>query len=133
MDIEFDFERLGIVLLALWLSGLAVWAGARPRAMMSWLEEFWSSGDRLGWVVGIRAAIGAYLLWIADATPLPLAVGGVGLCFLCAAAAVVLMGRERVDRWVAWWVASPTLAARGIAVAWIAFASFLAYAGLAHA
>jgi len=126
-------ETIGIALLGIWLCALAAWAAFRPRGMMDWLESFWGEGGRLGWIVAIRTVIGLYLLWVAESTPMPAVVAGIGVFFLLAAVAVIAMGRARIDRYVDWWVARSENAIRGIAAAWVAFAGLLFWAGFAAA
>ena len=126
-------ETIGIVLLAALMGGMAIWAGLRPRGIMDWFREFWAEGGRIGLVVSVRATIGLYLLWVADATPAPRAVAGLGVFMLLAAFVVVALGRARVDRMVDYWTGRSEAAIRGLAVAWVAFAAFLFWAGLAPA
>ena len=128
-------ETIGIVVLAVVMSGLAIWAGIQPRGMMEALRSLWGDGDggRIAWVVGIRSALGVYLLWVAPATAAPRVVTGLGLLFLAAALVVLMMGSERIERWVAWWVDRSASVIRGLALAWVAFAGLLFWLGLSPA
>ena len=126
-------ETIGLVILACVLRALAIWAGWNPKGLMTWLGAFWEERGRISVVVGIRVAIGLYLLAVAEATAAPRLVAGLGAFFLVAAVAVVAMGSARVDRWVEYWTRRSEGAIRGLAVAWVALAAFLFWAGLAPA
>lgn len=126
-------ETIGIVVLAAVMSGLAIWAGWNPRGIMAWFRGFWADGGRLGFVASVRAVIGLYLLWVSDSTPAPRIVAGLGIFFLLAALLVLALGRTRIDRMVDYWTDRSEATIRSLAVAWVAFAAFLFWAGLAPA
>lgn len=126
-------ETIGIVLLGALLVAFAAWALIAPTSLLAWAERFWRGPNRVAGVAGVRIVLGGYLIAVADSTPLPAVTTGLGLVFIAAGIAVVLMSRERIDRILDWWLERPTTIIQSASVVWVAFAGLLFYLGLTPA
>jgi len=68
------------------------------------LLQQWPSRARFWSAVVIRLIFGALFIWLADELRYPLAMKILGGISIIAAVAVLLMGRESLDRLVNWWL-----------------------------
>lgn len=64
----------------------------------------WPSRSRFWFAVLIRLVIGALFLWLADDLRYPLVMKIIGGISIVAALGILVMGRESLDRLVAWWL-----------------------------
>ncbi|MCG8591946.1 MAG: hypothetical protein MJE66_21840 [Proteobacteria bacterium] len=87
------------------------------------------SRPRFAIAVGVRVAMGVLFLLAAPACQLPTVVRVIGVIALVAAGGLLLMGRARMDAFVAWWLELPTAVLRSWSVVAIAFGALLVYAG----
>lgn len=78
-------------------------------ALISGLRGKW-------WVLPVGAAIrvglGGILVLAAQGSRHPTVVAGLGVFLIAAGVLVLVLGRERVDGWIAWWTTRPVWAVR---------------------
>ena len=89
---------LGALIVVLGLVGL--FQPARFRAMFDMMD----SPTRFRFAVGIRLAMAALLWWLADELRHPQVMRVLAVIALFAAFVILVMGRERIDRLVNWWL-----------------------------
>ena len=78
----------------------------------------------------VRLVFGALFLWLADDLRYPLVMRILGGLSIAAAFGILLMGRERLDRLVDWWMAlNDTVLRLGMVFAFF-FGAFLVHASL---
>ena len=80
--------------------------------------------------IAARLGMGVLLLWLADELRHPQVIRILAVIGFVAAAGVLLMGRERLDRLVDWWLARPDGILRVSAAFAGAFGAFLIYAAI---
>ncbi len=118
-----EFVVAGLGILIVMLGGIGIVAPERFRALfhsMSGQARF------LGAIV-TRLAIGI-LFWVtADALRFPFIMRILAVISLAAAFVILIMGRERLDRLVEWWLARPDGLMRVSALFAATFGAFLVY------
>lgn len=113
---------LGALILVLGLLGLA--QPDRFRLLFDVLH----SRTRYWLAIGIRLAMGGLLWWLADELRHPQVMRALAGLAVLAAVALLLMGRERLDRMVGWWLALSDGILRVSAALAAAFGAYLVYA-----
>lgn len=96
----------GAVLLAVGFFGLL-----RPSALQRWVATM-APGKRYVLAVGVRIALGVFLLAVAPEARWPGPTRVLGYIAVLAAVAVGAMGPNRLDRVVQWWSTRPSSALR---------------------
>lgn len=118
-----------LVILGALVGILGVVGVLQPQRVSAWVTSFWQE-DNLGLAVGMRLAFGAVLVVAASECRWPQLIRALGLLNLISAAALVALGKERVQAFVAKWVdLSPTLK-RVWSCAAVVYGAVLIYAGL---
>lgn len=112
---------LGVLVVLLGLVGLIV--PARFRAIF----DHMSSRSRFIAAVVLRLAVGALLWFAADALRYPHVMRIIAAVAIAAAVGVLIMGQDRLDRLVTWWLTLPDGLLRLSAVFAAAFGAFLVY------
>ena len=99
-----------------------------PTRLVEWIRSIWRK-DRLWLSAALRLLIGAWLIVAAPACRAAELVRVLGILTVLAAAGLVLVGAERVDRFVRWWCELPALWIRAWSLSGVALGGFLLYAG----
>jgi hypothetical protein len=100
----------------------------RPGGFIDVVSGPWQSRSGLYLAVLLRLVFGALLIAAASQSRFPLAFQILGIVSLAAAASIPIMGRRRIERWVAWWSVRSPVVVRVWSVAAAAFGIFLVYA-----
>jgi hypothetical protein len=87
----------------------------------------WTGQPRFLFAIVIRIVFGALLLYEAANLRFPLAMKIIGGISLLAAIVLLLMGQERMDRFIDWWMRMSGNVLRAWSVLAIAFGAFLIY------
>ena len=101
-----------------------------PRTLAAGVRRLWASGFGMTAAVGVRVVLGVALIFAAPETRFPMTIRVLGIVALVAAFAIPILGRERLDRMVTWWMVQPASRQRGWCVITLAFGAFVAYAAL---
>ena len=112
---------LGALIVVLGLVG-----AARPDHFRT-LFDVLHSRTRYWMAIGIRLAMGGLLWWLADELKHPQVMRALAALAVLAAVALLLMGRERLDRLVDWWLGLSDGLLRVSAVFAAAFGAYLVY------
>ena len=112
---------LGALIVVLGMLGLV--QPDRFRAMFSTMD----SRSRYVFAIVIRLALGGFLWFIADELRFPEVMRVFAVIAVLAAVAILIMGRQRLDRMVDWWLTKPDSILRVSAVFAAAFGGFLIY------
>jgi hypothetical protein len=117
------------------LFGIAIFAlGAfgviRPTGLTRFVASAWANPGGLPAVVGLRLVFGVLLLLVAGSSRFPTALQILGAIAIASAALVLLLGTERLQKFVDWWVDRPDGIIRARALAAEIFGAFLVYAVL---
>lgn len=115
-----------LVGLLLTLAGIVL--AVAPQRLLDWIRGM-ESRTRFGVAIGARAVMGVLFLLAAPACRQPLVVQIVGWIALVAAVGILLMGRNRLDRFLAWWLERPLGFLRGWSVVAMGFGVLLLYSG----
>ena len=89
----------------------------------------WKSESRFIAAVGIRMVMGVICLSAAPASRMPLVVQVIGIIAIVAAASALLVGRERLDRLIDWWLERPPIIVRMSAAFAAGFGILMVFAG----
>ena len=87
----------------------------------------WTSQPRFLFIVIIRVIFGALLLFEAANLKFPLAMKLIGAISILVAIVLLLIGHERVDRFIDWWMKQSENVFRVLSVPELAFGAFLIY------
>ena len=112
---------LGALIVLLGLVGLA--QPQRFRSLFTRLDD----QSRFVIAIGIRVAMGALLWWLADELRHPQVMRVLAAIAFVAAVALLIMGRERLNRLITWWLAKPDGVLRFSAACAGAFGAYLVY------
>ena len=99
----------------------------QPQRLIS-LVEHWNGPSQFTFAVVIRVVLGVVLLVAAPECRLPTVVRVIGWITIVAALSILIIGRARLDSFIAWWLGRPGLL-RLSAILSIAFGVLLIYAG----
>lgn len=115
---------VGVLIALLGLVGVV--APVRFRRLL----RSWQSRPRFWFAVLFRLLMGALLLIAADELRFSFAMKVLGGITLAAGIGVLVMGRERLDRMVNWWLARPDGLMRFSTAMAAAFGVFLVYVAI---
>jgi amino acid permease len=87
----------------------------------------WTGQPRFLFAVIIRVVLGAILLSEAANLKFPLAMKIIGAISILAAVVLLLVGQERMDRFIDWWMKQSENVFRAASVFALAFGAFLIY------
>ncbi len=87
----------------------------------------WTGQPRFLFAVIIRVVLGAILLSEAANLKFPLAMKIIGAISILAAVVLLLIGQERMDRFIDWWMKQSENVYRAASVFALAFGAFLIY------
>ena len=95
----------------------------RFRALFSTME----SRSRYVFAIVTRLALGAFLWFVADELRYPQVMRVLAVIAVVAAVAILIIGRQRLDRMIDWWLSRPDSVLRVSAIFATAFGAFLIY------
>ena len=116
--------------LAVGLMLAAVGAGcvAFPVALVSLVSRLAGKWWVLPAGAAIRVGLGGTLVLTAEGSRHSTVVAGLGLFLIAAGMLVLVLGRERIERWIAWWTTRPLWVVRLSAGVTLAFGLVLVWA-----
>lgn len=121
-----------VVLLAgISLCAFAVWGFVAPRKAMAWVKATMHAAWGIWFAVVIRVVLGIALIAYAPSSRFPMIFEIVGWISLIAAVVAVLLGRDRLQKFVDWWLErfAPRVIRLWLLIA-LAFGGFLVYGAL---
>ena len=89
----------------------------------------WEAESRFIAAVGIRMVMGVICLSAAPASRMPVVVQVIGIIAIAAAAVALLVGLERLNRLIDWWLGRPPIVVRMSAAFAAGFGVLLVFAG----
>jgi hypothetical protein len=121
-------SKLVVIAAGISLCGLGVWGFFAPQKLMQWVKSTMDAEWGFWFAIGVRLLLGATLLVAAPTSNHPPALLIIGWIAIVAAIVVVLMGRQRLRKFVQWFLDrfSPALIRVWLLFA-IAFGGFLIY------
>ena len=114
---------LGVLIALIGLVGIVV-----PRSFVQVIGG-WEAESRFIAAVGIRMVMGVICLSAAPASRMPVVVQVIGIIAIAAAAVALLVGLERLNRLVEWWLGRPSIIVRMSAAFAAGFGVLLVFAG----
>jgi len=119
--------RIFIIAVGLTIIGLAGTGAARPGRMISVARSVWQNPAAFYFAVGLRVVMGIALIVVAPASRFPDVFYVLGLITLAAATVGLMLGAERLGRFLEWWLTRPQSFIRAWALFAAAFGVFLVY------
>lgn len=116
-----------IILFGLLLTLLGVTGLVTPAPLIRLVNAFWNAPRALYLAVGLRLFLGVVLVLAAPQTRFPMAVQVIGILSVVGAISLPIIGREKLQRLVAWWTSSSAVAIRLWAMVALLFGLFLIY------
>ena len=113
---------LGAVIIAASLFGMVA-----PVSLIAAVRRVTRNPAGLGFAVGVRIVLGASLLTAAQVSDFPAAFTVLGWIAILAAIGLLILGRSRMSRLVAWVARWPSGAIRAALVFGLLFGAFLIY------
>ncbi len=117
-----------VTLLGILMTAAGVVIAVAPKRLIGWISSL-EPGIRFWAAILVRVAIGISFLLAAPSCRLPVVVQVVGILMLIVAAAILLIGRSRLDSHLAWWLGRPQSFLRSWSIVVIGFGALLIYAG----
>jgi hypothetical protein len=120
-------SQIIVLLLGTVVCGLSCWGMLVPDKLWKMVDGALSQGWGIYLAVIVRLILGGALLIVAPESRFPLVFEVLGWFAIVAAVAIVIMGRERLRRFVAWFKNTSTVALRVWLIFGAAFGLFLIY------
>lgn len=114
---------LGVIAAIIGLMGLAA-----PKYIIN-LVQHWRGPTRFRLAVGVRLVLGAFLLVVGPTCRLPVLVQALGVIAIVAAIVILIVGQQRLDSFIEWWLTRPPAVIRISALFAVSFGLLLVYAG----
>jgi len=96
-------SQIIVLLIGVTVIVLAGWGIFAPEKLMTFvasaMDKYWG----IYIAVIVRLVLGSALIFVAPASLFPIVFQVFGVIAIVAAIALVLMGRERIRRFIAWW------------------------------
>ena len=100
---------------------------AQPRVVIGAIEGIWESSDGLYLAAASRGVLAVIFILAAPASRFPMALYVLGGLALGTAIGLLIVGHERVQRLLEWWIARPDGFMRVWGLLAVAFGAFLVY------
>jgi len=122
------FSQLIVLLLGFSMCLFAAWGFYAPQKLMQAVRDMMNAKSGIVFAVFIRLLLGIALLIVAPVSRFPTTFLVLGWVTIVAAMVAMLMGRERLQRFVNWWIErfSPSSVRLWVLLA-AAFGGFLIY------
>ena len=119
-----------VILFGLAITSLGLLESLHPRKLIGLVSGPWQSGAGIYLAVGLRLAFGLVLIGASTESRFPAAFQILGAVSLAAAAAIPVLGKSRLQRFVNWWTARPMGFIRAWGLGAAGFGAFLVYGAL---
>lgn len=117
-----------VTLVGVLILGIGVLIAVAPARFFHWIASM-ETTIRFRAAILVRVVIGLLFLLAAPSCRQPAVVQVVGIIILLAAAGLLLLGRERLDSFLSWWMSRPLSLHRVWAVVAWGFGALLIYSG----
>ena len=107
--------------VGLLLAALGAGCAAFPVVLVSLVSRLTGKWWVLPAVAAIRVGLGGTLVLAAEGSHHPTLVAGLGIFLIAAGVLILVLGRERVEKWIAWWTTRPLWVIRLSSGATLAF------------
>ena len=116
-----------ITLFGFLIIALSIWGIVSPEKMLKYVSDFVKQPSGIYFAVAIRIALGLVFILAAEHTRTPEVMNFLGYLMIIAAAAIALLGRDRMSKFIDWWMKRSGTFARGWLLFGILFGVFLVY------
>jgi len=116
-----------IVLVGVAIATVGAYGVVRPTMLVELVNSTWESPRAFPFAIVFRFALGIVLWVAAPECRHPDVVRVLGAIAVVAAIAALVLGRERIERFLVWWMERAAAFIRGWATVAIAFGGFLIY------
>lgn len=117
-----------VLAVGLLLAALGAGGAVFPVALVSLVSRLTGKWWVLPAGAAIRVGLGGTLVLAAEGSRHPTVVAGLGLFLIAAGVLILVLGRQRIERWIAWWTTLPGWVVRLSAGATLAFGLVLIWA-----
>ena len=111
--------------VGLLLAGIGAACAAFPVKLVSLVSRLRGKWWMLPVGAAIRVGLGGILVLEAEGSRHPTVVAGLGVFLIAAGVLVLVLGRERIDGWIGWWITRPVWVVRLSSGATFAFGLIL--------
>ncbi len=101
-----------VLAVGLLLAAVGAGCAAFPAALVSLVSRLVVKWWVLPVGAAIRVGLGGTLVLAAEVSRHPTVVAGLGLFLIAAGVLILVLGRQRIERWIAWWTTLPGWAVR---------------------
>ena len=98
--------------VGLLLAGIGAACAAFPVKLVSLVTRLRGKWWVLPVGAAIRVGLGGILVLAAEGSRHPTVVAGLGAFLIAAGMLVLVLGRERIDGWIGWWITRPVWVVR---------------------
>ena len=109
---------------------MSLWGLIQPKVVVRLVRSVAISPFGLGFAVAVRLLLGFALIIAASSTPFPQIIFALGIIALLAAVGILIMGEDRLARFVDWFATASATTLRAAFVFGAAFGGFLLYASV---
>jgi len=119
-----------IALFGILITAACIWGIVAPRHMVDKIVKIWNQPAGLWLAIGVRVAVGILFILAAAETRYPTFFRIFGVLILVAAAAIPIVGKERLTRLINWFTGMPMLVIRLSLFIALVFGLFIVYAAV---
>jgi hypothetical protein len=117
-----------ISVFGVFIAGAGIWGFIAPKPMVKSVLKVWNQPWGIYLAIAVRIGLGVVFIVAANETRYPGFFNFFGYLMIIAAVLIAIIGRQRLDRFIRWWVdASPIVTRLWLLLA-TAFGAFLVYA-----
>ena len=109
---------------------MSLWGLIQPKVVVRLVRSVAVSPFGLAFAVAVRLLFGFALIIAASSTPFPQIIFALGIIALLAAVGILIMGEDRLARFVDWFATASATTLRAAFVFGAAFGGFLLYASV---
>ena len=117
-----------IAIFGIMIIALSAWGVVAPKMLTNMVVDAFNRPWGLYFAVGVRIALGALFVMAADETRFPGIFRFLGYLMLIAAALILVVGKQRINRLMTWLQAKPPVMMRMWLIFGLAFGAFVVYA-----
>ncbi len=117
-----------IAIFGIMIIALSAWGAIAPKTLVNIVLDAFNRPWGLYFAVGVRIALGALFVMAADETRFPGTFRFLGYLMLIAAALILVIGKQRLSRFMTWLQAKPPVVLRIWLIFGLAFGAFVVYA-----
>jgi hypothetical protein len=119
-----------VAIFGLFIAVFSAWGLVAPKRMVDTVLGYWQQPSGLYLAVGVRVVLGVLFILAAPETRWPLFFEILGWLMLVAAALIPIIGKERLTRFIMWWVKMPPPGVRIWLLIGLGFGLLITYAAI---